>query len=225
MPKKLITESEIAKLAQSGKRTIEVDADTVFTPSAKDALRDYRIEIIDQKKSAGKQKVHVEGVVYSSPSLKSSKQSQIVIAIGSDHGGFQLKELLKKYLLEKGYTIADVGTRSEEACDYPDFAYAVAALVASGTAQRGIMIDAIGIASAIAANKVAGIRATPCWNEFVAKSSREHNDANILTLGGRILGSEHAKSIVQTWLETAYAGGRHKERVKKISDIEKKFLM
>jgi ribose 5-phosphate isomerase B len=157
------------------------------------------------------------------PKGSGSPSSGAVIAIGSDHGGFRLKETLKQYVVELGYSVADVGTSSEEACDYPDFAYAVASMVASGQATRGIMIDGVGVASAIVANKVPGIRAVPCYDEFVAKSSREHNDANVLTLGGRIVGSELAKSIVKIWLETWFGGGRHQGRVQKIADIEQRF--
>ncbi|MBI2620393.1 MAG: ribose 5-phosphate isomerase B [Ignavibacteriales bacterium] len=152
-----------------------------------------------------------------------SKERRIVIALGADHGGYSLKESVKKYLLEEGYTVADVGTHSEQSCDYPDFAYAVAALVSSGQASQGIMIDAVGMASAIVCNKVPGIRAVAAYNEFVARSSREHNDANILTLGGRVMGVESAKSVLAAWLATWFGGGRHQARVRKIQEIEEKF--
>lgn len=148
----------------------------------------------------------------------------MTIALGSDHGGFLLKEALKVYLTEQGNHIIDVGTDSEQPCDYPDFAYAVASLVASNKAERGIMIDSVGVAPAIVANKVPGVRAVPCYDEFVARSSREHNNANVLTLGGKVLGIEIVKSIVKCWLNTPFAGGRHLPRVNKISDVEKRFL-
>lgn len=225
MAKKLITESDILKVVRSGKRSLEIESATLLTPSARDVAKAHGIEIIDQKTIDERGKVFFQGVTLHHPLDTKSKRSSFVVAIGADHGGFQMKEMIKKYLLDQGFTIADVGTNSEEACDYPDFAYAVATLVSSGNAHRGIMIDAIGIASAITANKVTGIRAVPCWNEFVARSSREHNDANVLTLGGRVLGIEHAKSIVQVWLDTQFSGGRHQNRIKKISDIEKKFLL
>ncbi|RPI03416.1 MAG: ribose 5-phosphate isomerase B [Ignavibacteriae bacterium] len=161
------------------------------------------------------------------PAEKSSqiKSEEIkTIALGADHGGFQMKETLKQSLAEEGYTIIDVGTESANPCDYPDFAYAVASLVSSGKAERGIMIDSVGVASAIVANKVPGVRAVPCYDEFVARSSREHNNANMLTLGSKILGIEMVKSIVRIWLVTPFAGGRHLPRVNKISDVEKRFL-
>ena len=131
-----------------------------------------------------------------------------------------MKEALKPYIESMGFKAVDLGTYSEEACDYPDFAYAVARMVSLKQASRGIMIDAIGVASAMVANKVKGIRAACCVNEFSAQSSREHNDANVLTLGGRMLGTELAKSIVKAWLETGFGGGRHKKRVDKITEIE-----
>ncbi|MDI6802911.1 MAG: ribose 5-phosphate isomerase B [Bacteroidota bacterium] len=146
-----------------------------------------------------------------------------MIAIGSDHGGFSMKEQLKPFIADMGYTIKDMGTTSEEACDYPDYAFAVAKLVSSGDADRGIMIDAVGVASAMVANKLPGVRAAACQNEFAARSSREHNDANLLTLGGRIIGIELAKTIVKAWLVTEFAGGRHQKRVDKISDIDLKY--
>ncbi|MGB2868631.1 MAG: ribose 5-phosphate isomerase B, partial [Bacteroidota bacterium] len=165
-----------------------------------------------------------EPVRFYSPNDPKAPNAKIVVALGSDHGGFSMKEMLRSFLLDLGYTVADVGTNSEQACDYPDFAYAVASLVARGSANRGIMIDGVGVASAIVANKVPGVRAVPCYSEFVAQSSREHNDANVLTLGGRVLGSEAAKSIVKIWLSTWFGGGRHQQRVNKIGDIEKRFM-
>jgi len=224
MAKKLITEQDILKAHRDGARSIEIDGNVMITPSARDAAQSYSIEFVQTQSSRASTKRFFDSVQHHTPSDPSTKQ-KFVVAVGADHGGFQLKENLKKTLLEMGYRVADVGTHSDEACDYPDFAYAVAALVASGNAERGIMIDAVGIASAIVANKVPGIRAVPCWNEFVARSSREHNDANVLTLGGRVIGSELAKAIMKAWLETGFGGGRHQTRVKKIADVEKKTLM
>lgn len=223
MPKKLITETDIISAAKNAVRVISVEPDTIVTPSARDAAGRLQITL-----AAGNDqpmiKTNVDSVTVVPPADERNPNASVVVGLGADHGGYQLKETLKKYLLELGYTVADVGTHSEEACDYPDFAYAVAALVASGQASRGIMIDAVGVASSIVANKVPGIRAVSASSEFAAKSSREHNDANVLTLGGRVLGTEVAKSIVKVWLETWFGGGRHQHRVKKISDIEEKFL-
>ena len=132
--------------------------------------------------------------------------------------------MLMKHAESLGYSVIDLGTSSEEPCDYPDFAYAVARAVSSGEAWRGVAIDGAGIGSCIVANKVPGVRAACCHNEFVARNSREHNDANVLTLGSRVTGSEVCKEILRIWLECWFAGGRHKGRVDKIMDIERRYL-
>jgi len=146
------------------------------------------------------------------------------VALGADHGGFALKQTLKDYLTELGYTVRDCGTHSTDPVDYPDLAYAVARLVGSGEAWRGIMVDGAGIGSAMAANKVPGVRAALCYDYSSAVNSREHNDANVLTLGAGLIGVALARQIVQTWLTTAYAGGRHQRRIDKLTEIEKRFL-
>jgi ribose 5-phosphate isomerase B len=147
-----------------------------------------------------------------------------VIAIGADHGGFELKEALKPELKTLGFEINDVGTNSKEAVDYPDFAHAVAQAVGSGKAWRGIMIDGAGIGSCIVANKVPGVRAGMAYDYSSAVNSREHNDTNVLTLGAGLIGVSLAKQIVKTWLTTEFAGGRHTPRVDKIKSVEKKYL-
>jgi ribose 5-phosphate isomerase B len=146
-----------------------------------------------------------------------------VVAIGADHGGFPLKEVLKGHLRELGYEVVDCGTGSTEAVDYPDFALAVAELVAQGRAWRGILVDGAGIGSCMAANKVPGARAALCYDQATAVNSREHNDANVLTLGAGLIGESLARQIVKTWVETPFAGGRHARRVAKIVDIEGRF--
>lgn len=143
-----------------------------------------------------------------------------VVAIGADHGGFELKEQLKVYLEAWGYKILDVGTWNREAVDYPDFAEAVATKVAEGEAWRGVVIDSAGIGSSIAANKVPGARAALCYDRATARNSREHNDANILTLGARLISAEVAREVLAAWLERPFAGGRHQRRVDKIRAIE-----
>lgn len=144
-----------------------------------------------------------------------------VVALGADHGGFDLKEVLKRHLSDWGYEVRDFGTDSSKAVDYPDFALAVAQAVARGEAWRGIVVDTVGIGSAMVANKVRGIRAAPCYDRATARSSREHNDANVLTLGARMLRPEDAREITRVWLDTEFAGGRHQRRVDKIAAIEK----
>jgi ribose 5-phosphate isomerase B len=146
------------------------------------------------------------------------------IAIGTDHGGFSLKEILKNYLHELGYPIIDCGTTNKESVDYPDFALAVAKHVSKSTAWRGIMIDGAGIGSCIVANKVPGVRAAMCYDYATAANSREHNNANLLTLGAGLIGINQAKLVVKTWLETKFGGGRHARRVNKITSIEKQFM-
>ncbi|KPL74633.1 ribose 5-phosphate isomerase [Bellilinea caldifistulae] len=146
------------------------------------------------------------------------------MALGADHGGFELKEILKKDLAEAGYSILDVGTNSKDAVDYPDFAHAVASQVASGKAWRGVIIDGAGIGSCMVANKVPGVRAALAYDLSSAINSREHNDANVLTLGAGLIGVNLARQILKTWLETAFAGGRHSRRVEKITAIEKEYL-
>ena len=142
------------------------------------------------------------------------------IALGSDHAGYELKEKLKTYLAGRGDTVEDCGTASTASCDYPDFAHAVAARVAGGNAERGILVCGSGIGMAISANKTAGVRAANVTSEVEAQLSREHNDLNVLTLGARLLGEEQARKIVDVWLGTAFAGGRHQRRVDKI-ELEK----
>ncbi len=159
-----------------------------------------------------------------------AKTSQVVeemkgvVAIGTDHGGVDLKEILKKHLLEKGFSVTDCGTNSKESVDYPDIALSVAKLVANGQAWRGIIIDGAGIGSCMAANKVPGIRAALCYDYATAVNSREHNNANVLTLGAGLIGINLAKLIVDTWLSTAFGGARHARRVEKIMEIENNYL-
>lgn len=147
-----------------------------------------------------------------------------VVAIGTDHGGVDLKGILKADLVELGYEVIDCGTNTKDAVDYPDIALAVAQLVASGKAWRGVVIDGAGIGSCMAANKVPGVRAAMCYDYATAVNSREHNDANVLTLGAGLIGVNLAKQILKTWLAMEYGGGRHAKRVDKIIAIEKQFM-
>ena len=147
-----------------------------------------------------------------------------MVAIGSDHGGFAMKEVLKPYLADLGYSFTDLGTNSKETVDYPDFALTVAQMVSMGKAWRGIVIDGAGIGSCMVANKVPGIRAALAYDLSSANNSREHNDANVLTLGAGLIGESLAKQIVKTWLSTEFGGGRHQTRVNKIAAIEKQYL-
>lgn len=219
MKRPLITEQDVEAAAREGKSTLSLTPDTIVTPAARDAALKYNVALVTGL-PAEVQAAGVRGITEYPPGDRRNPLAATRIAIGADHGGYQLKEILRTYLNELGYTVLDVGTNSNHPCDYPDFAYAVARLVATGQAAKGIMIDGVGVASAIVANKVPGVRAVACTSEFVARSSREHNDANVLTLGGRILGPEMAKAIVKVWLETWFGGGRHQQRLKKIEEIE-----
>jgi len=144
----------------------------------------------------------------------------MLIAIGSDHGGFGLKEAIKKFLEERTIPFRDFGTYSLDSVDYPDISRAVAQAVAGGECDRGIILCGTGIGVSIAANKVRGIRAALCHDTFSAQMSREHNDANVLTMGERVIGTGLALAIVEKWLATEFAGGRHARRVEKITALE-----
>jgi len=144
------------------------------------------------------------------------------IVIGADHAGFRLKEYIKSFLLELGNEVIDMGTNSEERVDYPVFGERVARAVAEGKADFGILICGSGIGMSMVANKVPGVRAALCHEPFSARLSREHNNANILCMGGRIIGREMAKEIVRVFLATEFAGGRHEKRINLMHQLEGK---
>ena len=146
------------------------------------------------------------------------------VAVGADHGGYRLKERIAAGLRERGFEVRDCGTDGTEAVDYPDFAHAVARLVADGHCNVGIVVDGAGIGSCMVANKVPGIRAAACWDVSSARNSREHNHANVLVLGAGLIGESLALEIVQTWLSTPWGGDRHARRVDKIAEIERRYL-
>ncbi len=216
MSRKLLSDANIKDAAKMGHKSIKIETGTIVTSAARDRAKSLNIEIVQASERSSPEIAKVSD-------SKRSQKTRGVIAVGCDHGGYQMKEHLKPFIEELGFIVKDVGTSSEEACDYPDFAFAVAKLVSSGDADKGIMLDAVGVASAMVANKLPGIRAAACQSEFAAQSSREHNDANVLTLGGRLIGSALANSIVKIWLYTEYLGGRHQKRVEKISEIDSKF--
>ena len=146
------------------------------------------------------------------------------VALGGDHGGLAMKQDLAAYLAELGYAVNDCGTFTPDPVDYPDIAYAVAKLVSDGAAARGIIVDGAGIGSAMVANKVPGVRAALCYDLSTARNAREHNDANVLTLGARLIGPGLARDIVKAFLETQCTEERHKKRVEKIMQVERRFL-
>jgi len=213
--RQVLSERDVREAAAAGKKTIAVPQGTIVTMLAEEAARRAGIGIVLGA---------IPAAPDVSPGAPSPGEGGNVVAFGSDHGGFQLKQALIAHAGSLGYRVIDLGTKGEEPCDYPDFAHAVAQAVADGRAWRGVAIDGAGIGSAIVANKVPGIRAACCHNEFVARNSREHNDANVLTLGSRVVGIEVCKEILRIWLESWFAGGRHKGRVEKIGAIERRYL-
>ena len=156
----------------------------------------------------------------SGPSTPAAK----TVALGADHGGLLMKQDLAAYLAELGYAVSDCGTFTADSVDYPDVAYAVAKLVSDGTAAFGVIVDGAGIGSAMVANKVPGVRAALCYDLSTARNAREHNDANVLTLGARLIGPGLARDIVKMFLETSCTEDRHKKRVEKIMQVERRFL-
>jgi ribose 5-phosphate isomerase B len=144
------------------------------------------------------------------------------IALGADHAGYELKEALKGWLINHGFHVLDLGTHSTESVDYPDYAALVAESVADQKVERGLLVCGTGIGMAMAANKVPGVRAALCGDLYTARMSREHNDANVLVLAGRLMGADMAADILHAWLETNFAGGRHARRLEKIADIERR---
>jgi len=142
------------------------------------------------------------------------------IAIGADHAGFALKEKLRARLVQEGHEVVDYGTNSADSCDYPDYAQAVGREVGAGRTDRGILVCSTGIGMAIAANKIDGVRAAPAQSEDEVRLTREHNDANVLTIGAKYLDDVHAESLIDVFLNTAFTGGRHARRVAKIAQLE-----
>jgi ribose 5-phosphate isomerase B len=186
---------------------LKVPRGAIVTPSARDLARDRGVRILE---------VSAEQMDVAPPAK--------TVAIGADHGGFAMKEALKPVLADLKLTVIDVGVHEPVAADYPDIAHKVAAAVREGKAARGVIVDGAGIGSAMAANKVPGIRAALCYDKASARNSREHNDANVLTLGGRLLTATQAEDVLRVWLATPFGGGRHQARIDKIMAIEKAYL-
>jgi ribose 5-phosphate isomerase B len=161
--------------------------------------------------------------VEETPAVPGDEPTREGIAIGADHGGYPLKERLAFRLREQGHAVLDCGTDSTAAVDYPDFAHAVASAVATGKARWGVIVDGAGIGSAMVANKVPGVRAALCYDISTARNSREHNHANVLTLGAGLIGENLAWQIIQEWLTTEWGGDRHARRVAKITEIERRY--
>jgi len=186
---------------------LKVPIGTLVTPSARELAASRGVNIVEAP---------ADQIVRRADPAKT-------IAIGADHGGFRLKEILKPVIHELGFEIQDVGIHDETPADYPDIAVKVAELVAQGTVTRGVIVDGAGIGSCIAANKVPGVRAALCYDKSSARNSREHNNSNVLTLGGRMLTATQGEEVLRTWLRTPFGGGRHLARVEKITGIERKY--
>ena len=201
--KSLITEDDLRGLDPGSK--IRVAENVIFTPLASDIINDLRIEII--RKATRKSTAKVRSV-----------------AVGADHGGFKMKQQLTVYLTDLGLQVRDFGTDSEEAVDYPDFAHAVARSVSGKQVDVGIIIDGAGIGSAMTANKVPNVRAAACYSVSLAKNSREHNGANVLTLGAGQNTFDEVKAIVESFISTDISEERHKKRVGKIETIERQYI-
>ena len=200
--KSVITEDDVRGL-ESG-AVLRIGEDARLTPLAADIINERNIQIVRRNSRRG------------------SKASKL-IAVGADHGGFKMKEELKGLLAQLGHRVQDFGTNSEDAVDYPDFAHAVARAIADGSSDLGIIIDGAGVGSAITANKVPGVRAAACYSVAVARNSREHNDANVLTLGSKTITSAEMREIVRAWLSTEISEDRHRKRVAKIDAIQRQY--
>jgi ribose 5-phosphate isomerase B len=198
--RKVITQSDIPQTGE-----LRIASGSIVTPSARDLAHDRGVPLVEVP----------------ADQLDSTIPPSQIVALGSDHGGFALKEKLKPIFEELGLHIHDVGVHDEQPADYPDIARQVAEMVAHGDAARGVIVDGAGIGSAIVANKFPGIRAALCYDKASARNSREHNDSNVLTLGGRLLTWSLAEDVLRVWLTTPFAGGRHAVRLQKIAEIEK----
>ncbi len=185
--------------------TLTLTADTLITPLARQVAQERHITL--------------QFAAPAAPPTTGGKSGARRVAIGADHGGYELKEMLKT-MLAADYEVIDCGTHSKDPVDYPDIAVAVARRVASGEVWRGILIDGAGIGSCMAANKIAGVRAAMCYDQATAVNSREHNNANVLTLGAGLIGPNLAQQIVRVWLGTEFGGGRHAARVAKIDALD-----
>jgi ribose 5-phosphate isomerase B len=237
MAKALVTEREIRSAAREGKKSLDVTG-SVVTPAARDIAGTLGVALVGDARS-GRAVAVARGAPPKSESATSRPagrsqsnapapapspptSAKPAIAIGADHGGVAMKSAIAEHLRTAGYTVTDLGTNTTDAVDYPDFAVAVARAVAAKKAGIGIMIDGAGIGSCMAANKVPGVRAAMCYDVTTAANAREHNGANVLTLGAGLLGTRLALAIVDTFLATPSATGRHAKRVEKIDALDKR---
>jgi ribose 5-phosphate isomerase B len=197
--KQVVTENDLKDVPAGSK--VQIGQNTILTPLAQDLISARQLELVRRRRGQSR-----------------------TVAIGSDHGGFEMKEALKQFLTEIGVDYQDFGTYDTKPVDYPDYAFMVANAVSEEKFQLGIIIDGAGIGSCMVANKLPRVRAALAYTPALARNSREHNDANVLTLGGRFISMEDMREIVKAWLETSISEERHINRVAKIINIEKQFL-
>ena len=239
MARTLVSEREIRGAARAGTKSLDV-AGAVVTPAARDLAGALGVTLIGDARSGRGKAPERRGAPPKTQSATASppapnpsaaraslpapanSSAKPTIALGADHGGVVMKTAIAAHLRAAGFPVTDLGTASADPVDYPDFAIAVAREVASKKASLGIMIDGAGIGSCMVANKVPGIRAAMCYDVTTATNAREHNDANLLTLGAGLLGMRLAVAIVDTFLATPFAGGRHAKRVEKIDALDKR---
>lgn len=214
----LVSERTVLAALEAGQRTVAVPPGALVTALARDTARDRGLEFVTESPNAAPSRPDAAA------SRATTEAPAKTIAIGCDHAGFEVKAALVAHAQSLGWTVTDLGTASTESVDYPDFAFAVARSVHLGRAARGLMIDGVGVGSAMVANKVPGVRAALCPDVFSAFNARAHNDANVLTLGSRTMGVEVSKRVLEEFLSTAFEGGRHQRRVDKITDVEARFL-
>ena len=223
---RVITERDVRRAAKGGAREIDTTG-AVVTPSARDAaaragvtLKGAKAVSPAAKQPAGETDQKAGTSAPAAAARASVSPSARLIALGADHGGVAVRDAIAARLRELGHSVTDHGTTGTSPVDYPDYAVAVARAVASGAAQVGIMIDGAGIGSCMAANKVPGVRAAMCYDVTTAQNAREHNNANVLTLGGGLIGPRLALAIVEAFLSTEFGGGRHAGRVAKIDALD-----
>ena len=232
--RRVVTERDVRRAAREKAPQIDVDGAAV-TPSAVDLARAMGIALRGMGHAASRGIANKDAPRDEAPRLEPAAvapvpavapsddvaASPLRIAVGADHGGLALKDEIVRRLREQGHAVVDHGTKNTAAVDYPDTALPVARSVASGAARFGIIVDGAGIGSGMVANKVRGVRAAPCHDVTTAANARAHNDANVLTLGGGLIGVRLAHEIVETFLRTPFEGGRHAARVAKIEALDR----
>lgn len=214
MPR-LVSERTVLDALAAGQSALAVPDGALVTALARDTARDRGLPLVTGSGTPA--------ATPTDPPARPAAPAK-TLAVGCDHAGFDLKDALAEHARQLGWTVTDVGTTSTDSVDYPDFAYAVARLVHLGQVAAGLMLDGVGVGSAMVCNKVPGVRAALCPSTFAAFNARAHNDANVLTLGSRTMGVEVCKRVLAEFLTTDFEGGRHARRVDKITDVEARFL-